>query len=209
MDDQFVNRIRTLVQKAGGQQALARASGLSLGGIQRYLRGGEPTRTVLIRLSEAMSVPLLWLVTGEEPRLTEGGRDTEDLPLYGFGESAQQGWYESVEFGLKTTLECADPDSFALAVRDNSLMPMNIKKGQVCIVSPNTHPRTDDIVYVELESGMAALRQYLGQDGEWVNLRGWLDSGEEGEAPVPVDDRIRVSKITKLAPVIYVKRRSV
>lgn len=64
-DPQFIFRLKKLASIAGSVNALARASGVSQGGLQRYMKGGEPTRRILIALASATQVSLNWLMTGE------------------------------------------------------------------------------------------------------------------------------------------------
>ncbi|PIA70949.1 c repressor [Ectopseudomonas toyotomiensis] len=63
--DAFLQRLQRLVQIAGSANALAKRSGISQSGIQRYLKGGEPTRKMLITLAECTGVSLVWLMTGK------------------------------------------------------------------------------------------------------------------------------------------------
>ncbi len=63
--DPFQDRLHRLVQIAGSANALAKRVGISQSGIQRYLKGGEPTRKMLIALAEGTGVSLTWLMTGE------------------------------------------------------------------------------------------------------------------------------------------------
>jgi phage repressor protein C with HTH and peptisase S24 domain len=86
-DPAFIERLRVLANKVGSVNALARASGLSQGGLQRYFKGGEPTRPALIKLAKAGDVDVGWLMTGEHPpQLPAASGDEEDtyayIPLY-------------------------------------------------------------------------------------------------------------------------------
>ncbi|VVE08488.1 putative HTH-type transcriptional regulator [Pandoraea iniqua] len=90
-DDDFIGRLRLLVARAGNASALVRQAGISASGFQKYLNGAEPSRRVLIALSQAGSVTLEWLMTGRGPM--EGAvRDVWPenhltlLPLYRGGE---------------------------------------------------------------------------------------------------------------------------
>jgi len=69
-DSAFIERLREMASMAGSVTALARAAGISQGGLQRYLKGGEPTRRVLISLARSCEVNLLWLMTGEGEKFT-------------------------------------------------------------------------------------------------------------------------------------------
>jgi len=64
-DQAFVERLKILVSQEGGVSALAKKSGISISGIQRYLAGGEPTRKFLLALAKAADVRLDWLLAGE------------------------------------------------------------------------------------------------------------------------------------------------
>ena len=66
-DAAFVGRIQLLVDVAGGQNALARLTGISQGVIQQCLKGSEPTRPTLIRLASGAKVSVEWLATGAGP----------------------------------------------------------------------------------------------------------------------------------------------
>lgn len=104
-DKGFVERLRRLASIAGSASALAKAAGISQGGMQRYMKGGEPTRKVLISLSESTGVSLEWLMTGSGPEKVGGGSphiSTDDtyayVPLYDARCSAGHGaWNENAK----------------------------------------------------------------------------------------------------------------
>ncbi len=205
MDEQFVLRIKDLVDKAGGQSALARKSGLSLGAIQRYLRGGDPSRKALVRLANSCGVTINWLIFGEEnPDIEENSPPA--IPLYGFGDSAGQGWFHEVKYQIKTDLEWPDPDVFAIVAPDRSMTPEGIKINFVCIVSPNTRPQKGDVVFIRRKDDTASLKIYEREDSEWCYARGFVDAGED-EDLVPSNEQVKRSAIKQMGPVIMVKRR--
>lgn len=98
--DPFQERLQRLVQIAGSANALAKRSGISQSGIQRYLKGGEPTRKMLITLAECTGVSLLWLLTGQGSEVALQDAVGEDdtyayVPLYDARCSAGNGaWNE-------------------------------------------------------------------------------------------------------------------
>ncbi|WP_240921185.1 XRE family transcriptional regulator [Metapseudomonas otitidis] len=98
--DPFHKRLQRLVQIAGSANALAKRSGISQSGIQRYLKGGEPTRKMLITLAECTGVSLLWLLTGQGSEFAQQDAAREDdtysyVPLYDARCSAGSGaWNE-------------------------------------------------------------------------------------------------------------------
>ncbi|MDF3868736.1 helix-turn-helix transcriptional regulator [Pseudomonas denitrificans (nom. rej.)] len=104
-DKAFIERLREIASIAGSVSALAKAAGISQGGLQRYLKGGEPTRPVLISLAKCTGVSLAWLMTGEGeklPRQSATQTDSEDIyayvPLYDARCSAGNGaWNERAQ----------------------------------------------------------------------------------------------------------------
>lgn len=208
MDDGFIDRVRTLCEGAGGQNALARRLGMSLGAVQRYLRGGEPTRQVLIRMCETCGVSLDWLVYGRESE--KGGATaapSAGLPLYGLAEgAAQQGWQAEVRYQIDAMLDVPDPETFAIVAPEPGMPLEGILAGQVCVISPNTRPREGDAVFIRRKDGMAALRKFLRAEGGWVHTAGWVSSGDGGPS-VAVREQLSVAAIRQTGTVILVRRR--
>lgn len=64
-DEAFTRRMAQVVDEAGGQNALARKTGLAQSGIARLVKGGEPTLSTLKSIAKASDRSLLWLITGE------------------------------------------------------------------------------------------------------------------------------------------------
>jgi transcriptional regulator with XRE-family HTH domain len=57
-----------LVDAAGGQNALARISGVTQASISRYLKGVDPSREALVKLAESSGFSVEWLATGDGPK---------------------------------------------------------------------------------------------------------------------------------------------
>lgn len=208
MSDNFVERIETLVRDAGGQSALARRSGLSLGAIQRYLKGGEPTRGALMRLCEACGVSLNWLVLGsadeEQPTAPAQRRD---VPVYGFAECGLQGWYNEVRYRVSTALDWPDPHLFAVVAAGHSMAPEGIHPGFVCMVSPNTRPQKGDAILIRKHDKTATIKVYHTEDKDWLTVNGWLDPEKPGLPQLPYTDKIKRDAIERIGTVVMVKRR--
>lgn len=100
-DPAFVERLRLIANKVGSVNALARASGISQGGLQRYMKGGEPTRPNLISLAKAGGVSLSWLMTGEEAGGAQAPADDDVyayIPLYDARVSQGHGaWNDGIK----------------------------------------------------------------------------------------------------------------
>jgi|MDSW01.3.fsa_nt_gb phage repressor protein C with HTH and peptisase S24 domain len=203
MDQDFIKRIGELVTRAGGQTALARKTGMSLGAIQRYIKGGEPTRIALIKLAETCDVTLNWLVYGSETQQdAERAGTKRNYRLYGFGDSSpQEGWYSEVEYKISTALDYPDPECFAIVVADNRMEPVGLMEGQVCIISPHTELQKDDIVFIRNKDKQATLKVFVREDSEWVYLKSWFADGQAYE------DQVKRSQIDQMGPVIFIKRR--
>ncbi|UZZ12233.1 helix-turn-helix transcriptional regulator [Ectopseudomonas mendocina] len=82
--DAFLQRLQKLVQIAGSANALAKRSGISQSGIQRYLKGGEPTRKMLITLAECTGVSLVWLMTGKGNEVERQAPQVKDDDVYAY-----------------------------------------------------------------------------------------------------------------------------
>lgn len=207
MDSHFIHRIESLVRDAGGQSALARKTGLSLGAVQRYLKGGEPTRGALMRLAEGCHVSLQWLMTGDA---AEQGHTTQqkEIPVFGFAECGLQGWHNEVPYRVSTALDWPDPDLFAVIAAGHSMAPEGIHPGYICIVSPATRPQKSDAVLIRRKDGTATIKLYQKEDKDWLYVTGWLDPARPGLAQEPYRDQIRRDTVEQLAPVILVKRRA-
>lgn len=209
MDNNFITRITKLIESAGGQSALARRSGLSLGAIQRYMKGGEPTRGALIRLAESCNVSLTWLVLGTDDE-TQAPSQTErrEIPVYGFAECGLQGWYNEVPCRVRASLDWPDPEMFAVIAAGHSMAPEGIHPGFVCLVSPSTRPQKGDAVLIRKRDSSATIKIYGREDKDWLYVNGWLDPETPGATQTPYTDQIKRDSIEHLATVVMVKRRA-
>lgn len=66
----FGERIKELIRLVGSAEKLARATGMSARGIGQYASGtSDPTRSKMLLLADAAGVNVLWLATGEGPKM--------------------------------------------------------------------------------------------------------------------------------------------
>ena len=200
MDEKFRKRIEKLVDQVGGQSALARAADMSLGAVQRYLKGGDPTRLALIKLAKAGNVSLSWLIYGEEGKLEISSDGRQKYKLYGFGDKSENGWKESFAYRVRAELDWPDPDFFAVIVNDNSMKHQGLLKDFTCYVSPNTRAQPKDLVYIKNVSGGAAFRIYAKEDQQFIYLEGHIED-------ISTQEKISQSDVELIAPVIFIKRR--
>lgn len=209
MDDLFAKRVQRLVDEAGGQTALARKTGMSTGAIQRYLRGGDPTRAVLIRMAQVCGVSLEWLVYGREgpePPDSSPSR-TSPLPLYGFSDNGQQGWYTEVRYRIGASLDWPDPEIFAIVAPDSCMAPEGIRAGFLCFVSPNTRPNRGDVVFLRKKDETSAIRRYLATENGWIQAEGFLDPAD-GAPTVPLRESLRPDSLALIGTIVAIRRRN-
>ena len=199
MDTNFIERIKVIVEKGGGQNAFARQCGLSLGAIQRYLKGGDPTRRALIAMARAAGVSLNWLALGVEEK--QAPVSPHSIPVMGFAECGLRGWYSEVDWrGERPEFVPTDPDAFAVIATGQSMVPVGIKPGHVCIVSPNADVERGDPVFIRRKDGTATIKTYVGHDENWVRIRGYLNPDETGAQEPYIEDQ-RQSNIVTMAPI--------
>ena len=211
MDTALVDRMKLLVERAGGQSALARRSGMSLGAIQRYLRGGEPTRAAMVRLVQATGVSMNWLIYGLSHEAAENSEtfQPDTYKLYGLSEEGPaRGWFQEVAYRMNATLSWPDPDCFAIVAADNTMAPEGIREGYVCIVSPNTRPNAGDVIFMRDDDNFVAFRTFKSPDYKSVSVSGWFIDNDKENAYVAFEDQMSKSRLKLVAPVIFVQRRT-
>lgn len=216
-DQELGRRIKRVLELYPSRQKAADVSGRSDDQLAKYIAGrASPTFEAMARLLRAKGVSLDWLATGEGPfhtvqRLVEFQEQTGPraggVPVIGLAECGLKGWYQRGPLAVNAARpgDFFDPDGFAVVAIGQSMVPAGIFEGFVCFCSPATRPSPGDAVYIERNNNVATIKLYNGQTGEWLSLTGWLD--EEAGRREPYTERLLVSDIRRLAPVIYVKRK--
>lgn len=69
----LARRLKLLVRKNGGNAAVSEKTGIKLSTLNSYLAGVEPKFSVVVRLAEALGLPLSALV-GDDPEIQEPAR---------------------------------------------------------------------------------------------------------------------------------------
>ena len=200
-DPLFIERMHEIVTKMGGQNALSRASGVSLGSIQKALSGSEPTRMNLIRLAQASGVTLSWLAEGQE--LAQGTAEQKEqtsIPVHGLAESGKKNWLNIVSWDVKAELLPHDPNCFVIIAPNNHLAHEGIRSGFGCIISPATVPSVRDAAFVERHDGHAALRVIKDISEKSVTLTYRDNDSEQVET-------LNRNDIKQISVVYCVKRR--
>lgn len=206
----FVDRLRVVLDRLGTRRQAADIAGVSLDAIIRYLRGeNQPGFYVVSRLCEAAGISMHWLASGQEPMENGGYNESgpvRGIPVAGFAESRDNGWFTPQQSTMQVTLDLPDPNAFATTVHVQSLIPEGVQPGFMCICSPMLRPVTGDIVHLRRQDGLCTLRIFAGQEKEWLVLRAYTDRDEKGQQRA-YEDRVKASIITEIAPVVFVRRK--
>lgn len=214
--DPFLDRLQRLVQIAGSANALAKKSGISQSGIQRYLKGGEPTRKMLITLARCTGVSLMWLMTGEGSERSEGSGvespaakddDYAYVPLYDARCSAGSGaWNERsrVLVNLSFTRyslrkKGLNPAALACLRVDGDSMTGLLEDGDTVMIDANRNALEGEGVYVVmLDDHLYAKRLQRDFDG---SVRVISHNREYREIIVPKD---RLAELKIIGRVVWV-----
>lgn len=180
--DDFVGRLRLLVEKVGTASLLAKRAGISASGFQKYLAGAEPTRKVLIALADAAQVDLLWLMTGQG---TMGGTGHGDwpqnhltlLPLYDLAGAGWSGTPTDDEKLVQLAF-CRewlgkygyDPQHLVTMRVHGRNMEPTLRPGDTLIIDRRAAPLKDGEIYVLREQSSLLVKRIEPQLGGKVRL---------------------------------------
>ncbi len=212
-NEQFHDRLRIVADALGTRREAAEIGGVSLDAIIRYLRGeNQPGFLIISRLCEAAGISMHWLATGRgDMHLAGNGTlDTalmRGLPVMGFSETKEPGWYSLQQSTLQTTLDLPDPEAFVTVVHGQGLVPEGLQPGFMCVCSPMLTPVPGDIVHLKRFDGLCALRLFIGEDSGWLVLKAYTDAEGRTHAPRVYEDRVKRSTITTISPVVFIKRK--
>lgn len=161
-DDGFTNRLQSIVDECGGQNALARKAGLSQGGIARLVSGGQPTLATLKAIANATGKSLLWLATGaveedQQPLPVKLSVEMVFVPVLDVHASAGNGAVVEAEpqtgvmalrRDMLRSLGISSTGSLKiLEARGNSMEPL-IRAGDLLLVDTSIDRVEDEGVYV-------------------------------------------------------------
>jgi transcriptional regulator with XRE-family HTH domain len=207
----FTERLRVVADRVGPRREAARIGGVSLDAIIRYLRGeNQPTFTTMTHLCQAAGVSLSWLATGEgDPDESASPRDvsvSRGLPVMGFAESKDAGWFTPQPSRMQTTLDLPDTKAFAAVVHGQTLVPEGLHPGFLCVCSPMLRPVKDDIVHIRRSDGLCTLKLFVGEEKDWLILKGFMDPDAKG-VQRPFEDRVKRGVVMEIAPVVFIRRK--
>ena len=210
LSKKFVERLRVVADRVGTRREAADIAGVSLDAVIRYLRGeNQPTFTAISKLCQAAGVSMHWLATGEgsveandafEPSASRG------FPVTCFAESKDAGWYNPQNSRIQTTLDMPDPKAFAIVVHGQGLIPEGLHPGFLCVCSPMLKPAKGDIVHLRRTDGLCTIKLFVGEEKEWLILKGYTDPDAKGIQRA-FEDRVKRNVITEIAPVVFVRRK--
>jgi DNA-binding phage protein len=207
----FIDRLRIVIDRFGTRKTAAEIAGVSLDAIIRYLRGeNQPSFMAISRLSESAGVSMHWLYNGEGPmevHETLASTSVRGIPVNGFAESKDEGWYNPQHSSMQMTLDIPDPNAFATMVHGQNLIPEGLQPGFLCICSPMLKPVSGDIIHLKRNDGLCTLRIFSGEEKEWLVLKAYTDRDEKG-IQRSFEDRVKRSIIAEIAPVVFVRRKA-
>lgn len=211
MTPDFTARLRLMMDRLGTRAQAAAIAGVTVDAVIRYLRGGnQPGFIAISKMAEAANVSMHWLFHGEGPmELDDMIRQSaaRGIPVSGFAESKDDGWYMPQISSMQMTLDLPDPNAFATMVHGQSLIPEGVQPGFLCICSPMLKPVPGDIVHLRRQDNLCALRIFLAEEKDWLVLKAYTDRDEKGMQH-PFEDRVKNSIMNEIAPVVFVRRKA-
>ncbi|TSK07926.1 MAG: helix-turn-helix transcriptional regulator [Geobacter sp.] len=196
-DKSFGERVKEVIRLVGSAEKLARLTGVSARGIGHYAAGtSDPTRTKIVTLSEAAGVNVLWLATGEGPKMKvevsnklalkdvaffEDRTAPEEyvkVPRYDVSASAGPGVINTSEQvvdylqfkpdWIKNVLGVSAQNLALISVKGDSMVP-TLSDGDVLLVdTTDRHFQTNAIYVLQLEGSLLVKRIQRKIDGTVV-----------------------------------------
>lgn len=214
MSQDFVDRLRVVMDRLGTRRSAAETGGVSLDAVIRYLRGeNQPGFMVVSRLTEAANISMRWLATGQgemensDPFAKNlSGNSVRGIPVSGFAESHDTGWFTPQISSMQLTLDLPDPNAFATTAQGQNLIPEGIQPGFICICSPMLKPVFGDIVHLRRQDGLCSLRIFIAEEKDWLVFKSFTDRDDKNQQRA-FEDRVKTSTISEIAPVVYVRRK--
>lgn len=195
-DISFGERVKEVIQLVGSAEKLARMTGISARGIGHYAAGGsDPTRSKMVALAEAAGVNVLWLATGEGPKMKGAAEETRSLkdvsipeeeasggyvrvPRYDVSASAGAGAFQVseqvvdyIQFKpdwIKNTLGTSAQALALIQVKGDSMAP-TLSDGDIILVdTSDRHFEANAIYVLQLEGSLLVKRIQRKIDGTVV-----------------------------------------
>lgn len=178
----FSHRLIESRQRLGlTQSELADKVGVTLRAIQLWEAGkAMPQISKLRRLSQALGVPIQWLIQ-KEPQKGNATAPVEikqmfprRVPVVSWANAGKGGDFVDLAVQIDEYLDtdCRDPNAYALIIEGDSMMP-EFKPGDRVIFMPNVEPKNGDVVVARLaKTGDVFFKLFhrVGRNGEIVRL---------------------------------------
>ena len=185
-----------------GLRTFSRASGVPVSTIRHFIREDRksfPTWDTVEKFAASLNVEVL------AGRRRQPYRDfsAEYLVIAKtLVRSRVKGWYGTEEDGaLPLPFGADDVDAYYLRATDVSMAPDGVMPGDYCLVVPGAPVVAGHRVCLTDERGLQSLRRLVHLDGDWMELRGWLEP--ERGVQRPLDERLRVGTVD-VSPVVAV-----
>lgn len=208
--------------------ALAKALGITQGGISSAKRRGKIPDKWLVKTANAYGVYLDWLHSGVGPmrnssdgssfpafsfipgneKNAEWGKQ-RTVPVLGLIGDAVGGWRvpEPLAMNASLTLDSRGNNTFAVIMTGRSMEPDGIRQGHVVYCSHALPPEAGDAVFIELQNGAAAIRRFAGRDEQALRVMGWKDPAPDGRQE-PFMEHIDQESVKTLACVVSIRRKA-
>lgn len=160
----------------------------------------------LFKLREAYGVSVGWLLGMEDKHYTE-------LPINGFASCGlAQGWFTEEKFSKTTLIPyfLAKPGDFGVYAKGESMVPVGINPGSLCIVSTSKPVEVGKAVMVRANyyrknknEPMATIKVLESETESSYFLKGWFPAENDLPATSFIDERPK-DAVTFIAPVTNV-----
>lgn len=216
--ESMIAALRSVVEERyeGKPSRLAKAAGVGTTQVQRILEGERSTwLQSFSRIADAAGIipvraELLHAKGQHAPAISPAPQAT--APVLTFAECSIQGWAKGAPLAVRATRPSDLSDSvFAVLTVGQSMVPAGIYEGFLLFCDPASQATAGDAVYIECADGMASIKQFNGwitddKGVTWLEVTGWLPPNAKG-VQKPMTQRFLREYVTRLAPVIYVKRK--
>lgn len=192
----FGERMKEVIRLVGSAEKLAKLTGLSARGIGQYAAGtSDPTRSKMVTIADSAGVNVLWLATGQGPKMKgaeekgqilknvsipedDGSDDYVRVPRYDVTASAGNGAYQVseqvvdyIQFKsdwIKNVLGASAQHLALISVKGDSMAP-TLSDGDIILVdTTDRHFETNAIYVLQLEGSLLVKRIQRKIDGTVV-----------------------------------------
>jgi phage repressor protein C with HTH and peptisase S24 domain len=189
---QAMSNLKDRIREAMGKMSpadLARAAEVTPATVTFWLDG--TTKSIkgekAVLLEKETGFRANWLISGKGPKRVESAQQEDTSPVYagrrsgvrsvpivGTARMGDKGFYEEISSipgagDGHIDIATADPNSYGLRVRGNSMAPA-IRDGWYVLVEPNAAPAVGEYVLVKLKDGQRMVKELLYQRPDSIEV---------------------------------------